>query len=127
MAIFVTFAPFVPAASAPPAAATATPPHTSSRRATRRFRIPLLLRSSFAPSRPIAAWYGAACKLSTLDGRDDTPIVRGVQTAPTTSLDDLTGGVAGAPKLENLPLWERVHAHLRDEILAHRLPPGAEL
>lgn len=29
--------------------------------------------------------------------------------------------------LENRTLWERVHEHLRNEILAYRLPPGAEL
>jgi DNA-binding GntR family transcriptional regulator len=30
-------------------------------------------------------------------------------------------------KLENLTLWERVHEHLRQEILDNRLPPGSEL
>ncbi len=30
-------------------------------------------------------------------------------------------------RLENLTLWERVHAHLREEILANRLPAGTEL
>ena len=35
------------------------------------------------------------------------------------------GEVAG--KLENLTLWERVHGHLREEILANRLPPGTVL
>jgi DNA-binding GntR family transcriptional regulator len=30
-------------------------------------------------------------------------------------------------RLENLTLWERVHAHLREEILANRLPAGSEL
>ena len=29
--------------------------------------------------------------------------------------------------IENVTLWERVHAHLRDEILANRLPPGSVL
>ena len=35
------------------------------------------------------------------------------------------GSVAGP--IENVTLWERVHAHLRDEILANRLPPGTVL
>ena len=30
-------------------------------------------------------------------------------------------------RLENLTLWQRVHEHLREEILAGRLQPGAEL
>src|SRR4029077_11362500 len=30
-------------------------------------------------------------------------------------------------KLENLTLWQRVHDHLRQEILDNRLPPGSEL
>jgi DNA-binding GntR family transcriptional regulator len=30
-------------------------------------------------------------------------------------------------KLENLTLWQRVHEHLRREILDNRLPPGSEL
>jgi len=30
-------------------------------------------------------------------------------------------------RLENLTLWERVHAHLREEILANRLSAGTEL
>ena len=30
-------------------------------------------------------------------------------------------------RVENLTLWERVHAHLREEILANRLQAGAEL
>ena len=32
-----------------------------------------------------------------------------------------------AAKLENLTLWQRVHDHLRQEILDNRLPPGSEL
>ena len=32
-----------------------------------------------------------------------------------------------APRLENLTLWERVHRHLREEILTNRLPPGTVL
>lgn len=31
------------------------------------------------------------------------------------------------PRIENLTLWERVYDHLREEILANRLPPGTEL
>jgi DNA-binding GntR family transcriptional regulator len=34
---------------------------------------------------------------------------------------------AETPRLENLTLWERVHQHLREEILANRLPAGTEL
>lgn len=37
-----------------------------------------------------------------------------------------TGGTAAGP-IENVTLWERVYAHLRDEILANRLAPGAVL
>jgi DNA-binding GntR family transcriptional regulator len=41
-------------------------------------------------------------------------------------------GLAGdgeppGPRLENLTLWERVHEHLREEILSNRLPPGTDL
>ena len=32
-----------------------------------------------------------------------------------------------AAKLENLTLWQRVHEHLRQEILDNRFPPGSEL
>ena len=39
--------------------------------------------------------------------------------------DDLQAGAGG--KLENLTLWQRVHAHLREEILSERLRPGTEL
>ncbi len=40
----------------------------------------------------------------------------------------VVGEAGGAStKLENLTLWERVHRHLRDEILANRLPPGTVL
>jgi DNA-binding GntR family transcriptional regulator len=41
-------------------------------------------------------------------------------TGPGTDAPDL-------PRLENLTLWERVHQHLREEILANRLPAGTEL
>lgn len=34
---------------------------------------------------------------------------------------------SGTGPIENVTLWERVYAHLRDEILANRLPPGAVL
>jgi GntR family transcriptional regulator, rspAB operon transcriptional repressor len=37
------------------------------------------------------------------------------------------GQRAGSGRLENLTLWERVHDHLRQEILANRLPPGTVL
>src|SRR5437016_12693814 len=33
----------------------------------------------------------------------------------------------GVPELENLTLSQRAHAHLREEILSNRLPPGTEL
>src|SRR6476469_1994837 len=35
--------------------------------------------------------------------------------------------VAGRAGIENLTLWQRVHEHLRQEILDNRLPPGSEL
>jgi DNA-binding GntR family transcriptional regulator len=35
--------------------------------------------------------------------------------------------MGAAARLENLTLWERVHRHLREEILANRLPPGTVL
>src|SRR4051794_34521916 len=38
-----------------------------------------------------------------------------------------TGAGTEVPRLENLTLWERVHQHLREEILANRLPAGTEL
>ena len=37
------------------------------------------------------------------------------------------GRVAAPAKLENRTLWQRVHEHLREEILAGRLPAGSEL
>ena len=37
------------------------------------------------------------------------------------------GDAGGEAKLENLTLWQRVHEHLRQEILDNRLPPGSEL
>jgi DNA-binding GntR family transcriptional regulator len=44
---------------------------------------------------------------------------------------DETAQQDGAPerdgKLENRTLWQRVHEHLRQEILDNRLPPGSEL
>ncbi len=36
-------------------------------------------------------------------------------------------GAGATGKLENLTLWERVHDHLRKEILTNRLPPGTVL
>jgi DNA-binding GntR family transcriptional regulator len=36
-------------------------------------------------------------------------------------------GEAGVRRLENLTLWQRVHDHLREEILANRLQAGTEL
>jgi DNA-binding GntR family transcriptional regulator len=38
------------------------------------------------------------------------------------SFDARAGG-----RLENITLWERVHHHLREDILANRLPPGTVL
>src|SRR5689334_16319956 len=38
----------------------------------------------------------------------------------------VAGGLAPGP-IENVTLWEKVHAHLREEILANRLPPGTVL
>ena len=43
----------------------------------------------------------------------------------TASGGDGRAEVSG--KLENRTLWERVHQHLRSEILANRLPPGTVL
>src|SRR5579864_3479371 len=34
---------------------------------------------------------------------------------------------SAAGRLENLTLWQRVHDHLREEILSGRLPAGTEL
>ena len=33
----------------------------------------------------------------------------------------------GQPAFDNLTLWQRVHEHLRQEILSNALPPGSEL
>jgi len=46
--------------------------------------------------------------------------------SPITARDSAAGAPAPA-RLENLTLRERVHRHLREEILANRLPPGTEL
>ena len=45
-----------------------------------------------------------------------------MQTANTDSSE-----TAAAPTLDGRTLWERVHDHLRDEILSGRLTPGTEL
>jgi DNA-binding GntR family transcriptional regulator len=47
--------------------------------------------------------------------------------ADTAATGDEAGVVTPAPRLENLTLWERVHQHLREEILSDRLPAGTEL
>ena len=59
--------------------------------------------------------------------RDDTPTDVAMQTAVVTVEESDGAGFPNAQKLENLTLWERVHAHLREEILANRLAPGSEL
>jgi DNA-binding GntR family transcriptional regulator len=47
--------------------------------------------------------------------------------------DQAVAGIPGVPvglaagPIENVTLWEKVHAHLREEILANRLPPGTVL
>ena len=41
--------------------------------------------------------------------------------------DQRVGGGPRGTKLENLTLWQRVHEHLRQEILENRLAPGSEL
>jgi DNA-binding GntR family transcriptional regulator len=46
-----------------------------------------------------------------------------VGTTPNGSVPDFPA----RGKLENLTLWERVHDHLKQEILANRLPPGTVL
>ncbi len=52
----------------------------------------------------------------------------GVELVDASAAEALTAadGLAPGP-IENVTLWERVHAHLRDEILANRLPPGTVL
>jgi DNA-binding GntR family transcriptional regulator len=47
--------------------------------------------------------------------------------ADTAATGDGAGVATPAPRLENLTLWERVHQHLREEILSDRLPAGTEL
>jgi DNA-binding GntR family transcriptional regulator len=42
------------------------------------------------------------------------------------AIPGVTDGL-GARPIENVTLWEKVHAHLREEILANRLPPGTVL
>jgi DNA-binding GntR family transcriptional regulator len=46
-------------------------------------------------------------------------------TPDETAQRDGAGGRDG--KLENRTLWQRVHEHLRQEILDNRFPPGSEL
>jgi len=41
--------------------------------------------------------------------------------------ETVSSGVESRARLENLTLWQRVHDYLREEILAERLQPGAEL
>jgi DNA-binding GntR family transcriptional regulator len=48
-----------------------------------------------------------------------------VASGAVRQIQGVDGSVAGP--IENVTLWERVHAHLRDEILANRLPPGTVL
>lgn len=40
---------------------------------------------------------------------------------------DLPQRANAEPRVENVTLWERVYAHLRDEILSNNLPPGTVL
>ena len=47
--------------------------------------------------------------------------------ASTISARDGAAQRSAPARLENLTLRERVHRHLREEILANRLPPGTEL
>jgi DNA-binding GntR family transcriptional regulator len=47
--------------------------------------------------------------------------------ASAISARDEAAERTAAARLENLTLRERVHRHLREEILANRLPPGTEL
>jgi len=44
-----------------------------------------------------------------------------------TSEDTELAAEPASPALENLTLWQRVHAHLREEILSGKLPAGSEL
>src|SRR5499427_8014529 len=48
-----------------------------------------------------------------------------MQSASEPVLGHQQASTAG--RLENLTLWQRVHDHLREEILAGRLPAGTEL
>src|SRR5437763_215368 len=45
----------------------------------------------------------------------------------TSDESEPRGDAAGRAGIENLTLWQRVHEHLRQEILDNRLPPGSEL
>ena len=47
--------------------------------------------------------------------------------AMTSDESEGRGDAAGRGGIENLTLWQRVHEHLRQEILDNRLPPGSEL
>ena len=50
-----------------------------------------------------------------------------MQLARETAARPPATGERSGRRLENLTLWERVHDHLREEILSNRLPAGTEL
>ncbi len=86
-------------------------------------------RSSL-PNRPTPATVD--CELLTADrGAYLSSPREGMQRMPDAAATgpDTQAETRGekTPRLENLTLWERVHQHLREEILANRLPAGTEL
>lgn len=60
-------------------------------------------------------------------------LTSGIDVPREDPADDASGGRRNTVEerefegLENLTLWERVYRHLREEILANRLPPGTVL
>jgi DNA-binding GntR family transcriptional regulator len=58
--------------------------------------------------------------------RRSTAAEASVPHEAATEIQPADGDLGPGP-IENVTLWERVHAHLRDEILANRLPPGSVL
>lgn len=72
---------------------------------------------------------GGGCKLLTLDTMAAILYARVREDAMAFEAAVKGTGSEPAPSggLENLTLWQRVHDHLRQEILANRLPPGTVL
>ncbi len=68
--------------------------------------------------------------LSTVNSMSRTTDIRRPASSndhPTPRVEDSSASGFGQERLENVTLWERVHHHLRQEILANRLPPGTVL